>query len=113
MAQASAGEPQPAPLGVEPEQDLGDGQTDEFGVAELGATPRAQPWAEQVVDHDVQCHHEGVEIGVHEASLEIDVAFATPTLGALASVVISRQPARIRKQSSSEASLGPPSAGVS
>jgi len=48
--------------------------------------------AEQLVDGDVQCHDQGVEIGVHEASLEVDVAFATPTLGALVSVVTPRQP---------------------
>jgi hypothetical protein len=50
-------------------------------------TPRPSAGAEQVVDHDVECGDEGVEIGVHEASLEVDVATATPTLGALALVV--------------------------
>jgi hypothetical protein len=48
--------------------------------------------AEQVVDHDVQCDTEGVEIGVHEASQEVDVASATPTLGALALVVTPADP---------------------
>jgi hypothetical protein len=50
------------------------------------------PRAEQVVDGDVQCRDEGVEIGVHEASQEVDVAFATPTLGALLSVVTPQHP---------------------
>ena len=92
MAQPSVGEPQPAPLGVVADQDLGGGQTDQLGVAELGAAPGPQPGAEQVVDHDVQCDDEGVEVGVHEASLEVDVAFATPTLGALVSVVTTQDP---------------------
>jgi hypothetical protein len=38
---------------------------------------------QQVVDGDVQCDDEVVETGVHEASLEVDVAKATPTLGGL------------------------------
>ena len=92
MAQPLAGEPQPAAFGVEPEQHLGDGQTDQLGIAELGLATRAMPGAEQVVDADVQCRDEGVEVGVHEASLEVDVAFATPTLGALVSVVTARRP---------------------
>jgi hypothetical protein len=41
---------------------------------------------------------------VHEVSLEVDVAFATPTLGALVSVVTPGHPRRIRKQSSSRCS---------
>ena len=35
---------------------------------------------------------EGAKVGVHEASLEVDVAFATPTLGALDSPVTPRHP---------------------
>jgi hypothetical protein len=87
-----AGEPQPAPLGANPEQDLGDGQADQFSIGQLGAAARPHPGAKQVVDHDVQCDDEGVEVGVHEASLEVDVAFATPTLGALALVVTAQHP---------------------
>jgi hypothetical protein len=47
---------------------------------------------QQVVDGDVQCDDEVVEIGVHEASSEVDVATATPTLGGLVCVVMSRRP---------------------
>ena len=98
MAQSLVGEPQPAALGGKAEQDLGDGEADQLGVAELGwpAWPTAR--AKQLVDADVQCDHEGVEVGVHEASSEVDVAFATPTLGTLDSLVTLD---RIRKQSSS------------
>jgi hypothetical protein len=92
VAQAAASEPQPAALGVAAQQDLGDGQTDEFGVGQLGAATRSLTGAEQLVDHDVQCDNEGVEVGVHEASLEVDVASATPTLGALVSVVTPQDP---------------------
>jgi hypothetical protein len=49
-------------------------------------------WFEQVVDGDVQCDDEVVEGGVHGASLEVDVAMATPTLGGLVSVVTPRRP---------------------
>ena len=92
VAQPLAGEPQPAPFGVEPEQHLGDGQTHQLGVTELGLATGAMPGAEQVVDGDVQCRDEGVEVGVHGASQEVDVAFATPTLGALVSLVTARHP---------------------
>jgi hypothetical protein len=42
---------------------------------------------QQLVDGDVQCDDEVVETGVHEASSEVDVALATPTLGGLVSPV--------------------------
>jgi hypothetical protein len=67
----------------------------------LGRRPGPSPGAEQVVDHDIECDDEGVEVGVHEASQEVDVAFATPTLGALASLVTAHTLNPIRKQSSS------------
>jgi hypothetical protein len=47
---------------------------------------------EQVINGDVECGDEVVETGVHEASLEVDVARATPTLGGLVSVVTTRHP---------------------
>jgi hypothetical protein len=92
VAKAAVGEPQPAPLGVAAEQHLGHGQTDQLGVAELGPAAWTAAWAEQVIDHDVECDDEGVEVGVHEASLEVDVASATPTLGALALLVTTGHP---------------------
>jgi hypothetical protein len=49
--------------------------------------------AQQVIDDAVQCDDEVVEGGgVHEASLEVDVARATPTLGGLVSLVTARCP---------------------
>ena len=46
----------------------------------LGAMPtRGPPWGQlgcslqQLVDLDVQCGREGVQVGVHEASHEVDV----------------------------------------
>jgi hypothetical protein len=92
VAKAAVGEPQPAPLAVTPEEDLGHGQTDQLGVAELRLAARTPAGAEQLIDHDVECNDEGVEVGVHEASQEVDVARATPTLGALASVVTTPHP---------------------
>jgi hypothetical protein len=101
MAQPAAGEPQPAPLAVEAEQHLGDGQTDQLGVTQLGLAARAVSGPEQVVDGDLQCRDEGVEVGVHEASQEVDVASATPTLGASLHLSPLRSLNPIRKQSSS------------
>jgi hypothetical protein len=92
VAQSLAGQAQPAPLRAAAKQDLGDGQADQLGVAELGPPARSHPGAEQVIDHDVQCDDEGVEVGVHGASLEVDVASATPTLGALVSLVTAQHP---------------------
>jgi hypothetical protein len=92
VPQPLAGKAQPAPLGTEPEQDLGDGQTDQLGIGELGAAAWPAAGAQQLVDGDVQCDDEGVEIGAHEASQEVDEAVATSTLGALVSVVIPQHP---------------------
>ena len=92
VAQPLVGEPQPATFRTAPEQDLGHGQTDQLGVGELRTPARSLARAEQVIDGDVECSDEGVEVGVHEASQEVDVAFATPTLGALASLVTARHP---------------------
>jgi hypothetical protein len=74
-------------FGAGPQQDLGNRQTDQLGVAELGWPARAEPWTKQLVDGDVQCGDEVVETGAHEASPEVDVALATPTLGGVVSVV--------------------------
>jgi hypothetical protein len=92
VAQPLAGKPQPAPLRGNPQQDLRHGQADQLGVAELGRTAWPAAWAEQLIDGDVPCDDEGVEVGVHEASQEVDVATATPTLGALASLATARHP---------------------
>jgi hypothetical protein len=89
---AAAGEAQPAALGAEPEQDLSDGQTDQLGIAELGLATGTPTGTEPLINPDVECDDEGVEIGVHEASQEVDVAFATPILGALVSVVTAQHP---------------------
>jgi hypothetical protein len=53
-----------------------------FNLPRVGATQQSH----------VECNDEGVEIGVHEASQEVDVASATPILGALVSVVTARHP---------------------
>jgi hypothetical protein len=92
VAQPLAGKPQPAPLRADTQQDLRGGQADKLRVGELGWPARATPTAHQLIDGDVQCDDEGVEIGVHEASPEVDVASATPILGALARLVTARHP---------------------
>jgi hypothetical protein len=85
--------PQPAALGVIAQQDLGDDQTDKFGVAESGRPGRPAARFQQLVDGDVQCDDQVVEDGTHQAcSLEVDVVGATPILGGLLTAVTSRQP---------------------
>jgi hypothetical protein len=79
---------QPAAFGVVAEQDLGDGQADQLAVGQLGWPARPVAGLQQLVDGDLQCDDEVVETGVHEASQEVDVALATPTLGGLVSPVI-------------------------
>jgi hypothetical protein len=87
VPQPGADEPQPVAFGAGPQQDLGDGEGDQLGVGQLGWTAWSQPWAQQLVDGDVQCDDEVVETGVHGASPEVDVARATPTFGDLVSLV--------------------------
>jgi hypothetical protein len=95
VAKAAVAEPQPVVLAVAAEQDLGDGQADQLGIRQPRLAARvagAGVGPQQVVDGDVQCGDEVVETGVHGASLEVDVATATPTLGGLVSLVTPRRP---------------------
>ena len=82
MAQAAGDHAQPVAFAAGTEQDLGHGQADQRGVGELGRAAHPTAWAEQAGDGAVECLDEGVEIGVHEASV-VDVADATPILGSL------------------------------
>ncbi len=92
MTKPGGGQPEPAVLGRAVQQDLGDGQADQLGVAELWWPARAATRAQQLVDGDVQCGDEVVEVGAHEPSSEVDVAIATPTLGGLVLLVTARRP---------------------
>jgi len=78
---------QPVTFGTVAQQDLGDGQAQQFAVAELGWPTGTPAGFEQLIDGHVQCDDEVVETGVHEASSEIDVAETTPTLGGLVLLV--------------------------
>jgi hypothetical protein len=80
--------PQPAALGVIAQQDLGDRQTDQLGVRQPRRSARPTAGFQQLIDGDVECDDEVVEVGAHAASSEVDVAVATPTLGDLALFVI-------------------------
>jgi hypothetical protein len=64
--QRAGHEPQPAGLGADPEQDLGDREGEEFSVGELGRSARAGGLAQPVVDLDIECGQEGVEVGRHK-----------------------------------------------
>jgi hypothetical protein len=79
VAEPTGSEAQPATLRVAAEQDLGDGQADQLGVGEARRSARASSDVqidEEVVDFDVECRDEGVEVGLHN-----------PFLGALALLV--------------------------
>jgi len=75
--------PQPAAFGVVAEQGLRDRQADELGVRQLGRMARSPAGFQQVINGDVQCDHEVVEVSVHTAS-RVDGAMATLILGGLA-----------------------------
>jgi hypothetical protein len=92
VPQSGVDRAQPAAFGAVAQQDLGDRQTDELAVGQLGWVAWSAAGLQQLIDGDVQCDDEVVETGVHEASQEVDVARATPTLGGLVSVVTPRQP---------------------
>ena len=95
MPESAVAEPQPAVLVMAAQQDLGDRQADQLGIRQprlAARVPAAGVGAQQVIDDDVQCGDEVVEGGVHGASLEVDVATATPTLGGLVSVVTPQRP---------------------
>jgi hypothetical protein len=92
MTQAGVDRAQPAPFGAVAQQDLGHGQADELAVGQPGWPAGAVAGLQQLADGDVECDDEVVETGVHEASPELDVAKATPTLGGLVIVVTPRPP---------------------
>ena len=85
VAEAALGEPQPAAFGVAAEQDLCHGQADQLRVSKArrpaGASAALQQ-GEEVVDLDVECRDEGVELGLH-----------TPLPGTLAFLVTACFPA--------------------
>jgi hypothetical protein len=82
---------QPAAFGVVAEQGLRDRQPDELGVRQLGWMAWSPAGFEQVINGDVQCDDEVVEVSVHTAP-RIDGAIATPILGGLATSVTPRHP---------------------
>ena len=95
MAKPAVAQPQPAVLAVAAQQHLGDRQADQLAVGQprlAAGTPASWVGAQQLVDGDVQCDDEVVETGAHGASLEVDVATATPTLGSPVSVVTAPRP---------------------
>ncbi|WP_420910366.1 hypothetical protein [Nocardiopsis changdeensis] len=61
-------------FGVTPEQDLGQGDTDEFGVGELSGAARAAALVRRrehmVVEMDVECCQKGVKVIGHTLILD-------------------------------------------
>jgi hypothetical protein len=81
MPEPVAGEREELSVVGESEQDLGDRQRDELGVADLRWSARPMTFGQEVVHQDVNCREKGVEVGAHAAPL-VDVAGATPDFGA-------------------------------
>ena len=65
-----------------PKKHLRDGQRDELGVGDPWRTARPLPLGQEIVNTHVKCRDEGVEVGVHEASM-VDVAIRNASFGAL------------------------------
>jgi hypothetical protein len=82
---------QPVAFGAGAEQDLGHGQADQLGIRQLGWVAGSKAWTEQVVNGDLQCGNEVVEVGAHAAPW-VDGAVATPIFGGLVLLVITQQP---------------------
>jgi hypothetical protein len=85
MREPVARDREKAPVIGDPQEHLRDRERDELAVSDLrrAARPRARRQSEQeVIDAHVKSDDEGVEVGVHAASM-VDVAIATPTFGAL------------------------------
>jgi hypothetical protein len=85
-----AGIAQPAGLGDIAQQGLHHRQGEQLGVGQLGSDPDRRPPRAQlggvlqgIIDGDVQCGREGVQVGVHRAS-GLDVGLATPIMDTLA-----------------------------
>ena len=70
------------PVVGQPEEDLGNRQRDELGVADPRRSTRSLALGQEVVHQHINCREKGVEVGAHEAS-KVDVAVATPDFGAL------------------------------
>jgi hypothetical protein len=84
---------EPPSFGVEAEQYLGHPQADEFGVGEPGWSARSRSQAEAgelIVDFDVQCNGEGVELCLHKpmfAALALSRRTTVPSPGNSASTI--------------------------
>jgi hypothetical protein len=79
VTEPPAGEAQEAPLEVAVQEHLGDGERDQFGVADPRPAPRTAARRQEIVHQHIKCGEQAVEVGVHEATSVVDVADPTPT----------------------------------
>lgn len=82
MPQSPARERQELTVVGDGEKHLRDGQRDELSISDPWWTPRSLPLGQEIVHTHVKCGDEGVEVGVHEASM-VDVATSNASFGAL------------------------------
>ena len=81
VAEPALREAQEAPLLGAVEEDLRDGQTDDFCVADPWPTARTAALGQEIIGHHIKSREQGVEVGRHTASL-VGVALATPDFDA-------------------------------
>jgi hypothetical protein len=86
VAEPAADSAQPAAFGVITEQDLDDGQADQLAVGQPGPAARSTARLHQLIDGDIQCDDEVVEVSVHTAP-RVDGALAALILGGLGTSV--------------------------
>jgi hypothetical protein len=65
------------------QQDLGDRERDELGVADPWASACTTPRRQEIVRQHIKCGEKVVEVGEHETTSVVDVARATPTFDGL------------------------------
>jgi hypothetical protein len=82
VSQSPAGQREELAVVRNREKHLRDSQRDELTIGDLLRTARTLPRRQEIVNTHVKCDDEGVEVGVHEASL-VDVALSNASFGAL------------------------------
>src|SRR5258708_1834519 len=85
VPESALDEPEPAPLGVEAKHDLSHRQAGQFGVREPRWSSGGRTWPqedEEVVDGDVHCAEEDVELGMHNSLFGVLAFPVTPPLSA-------------------------------
>jgi hypothetical protein len=76
-SETAVAEAQPVVLGREPEQYLGNRETDQFSVAEAFRSAGPSPFGrdDMVIEEHIQCCQKGIEVSLHK---QTSIPFPTP-----------------------------------